>query len=269
MEPLLPPELERNIFAISALSDSTVIPALILVAHRVKIWIEPLLYRIVSLDPRQTKHHVPEHVFLKALESKPANLWQDHTRHLSLGIPNAEQLDRILALCNHTSNLALFHINWSFRWAKFLPRMAAMPLVRLAANLCILFKPEVVDFDHSVFAHITHLTSNYPCGPFDGFLRDVFAHCISLEVFVFRYKNEVLRDCLHYYAYFADEPRAVVLGVDDFLKDWEIGAEGGVDYWVRAERFIKQRQSGEINPREYGVFQNEEEPTNSDNDTSA
>ncbi|KAJ7078795.1 hypothetical protein C8R44DRAFT_895856 [Mycena epipterygia] len=156
LEPLLPPEIEREIFELSALSESRVIPRLNLVAHRVKIWIEPLLYRIISVehpsDRNHTKHRIPEHICLRVLES-----WHDHTRHLSMGIRGGEHMDRILSMYTGNWDLALFHANLEFRYSKFLPLLAAMPLVRLSTNLDALFRPKRVDFNLSVFAHITHL----------------------------------------------------------------------------------------------------------------
>ncbi|KAJ7826702.1 hypothetical protein B0H14DRAFT_2816723 [Mycena olivaceomarginata] len=48
--PMLPLELEREIFEIYALSWPKLIPKLMLVAKCVKEWVEPLLYRIISID---------------------------------------------------------------------------------------------------------------------------------------------------------------------------------------------------------------------------
>ncbi|KAJ7847805.1 hypothetical protein B0H14DRAFT_3453508 [Mycena olivaceomarginata] len=48
----LPVELERKIFEIAAQSNSMFIPTLLLVAHRVKTWLEPMLYSVVVFsDP--------------------------------------------------------------------------------------------------------------------------------------------------------------------------------------------------------------------------
>jgi hypothetical protein len=192
-------------------------------------------------------------------------------------------MERILSMCSGTSDLALFHANLDFKYSKFLPLLAAMPLVRLSTNLKALFHPEVVDFRHPVFATITHLNltdvmeghswavgfgclpclthisvdfpqSWYPSGLHDRFLEDVFANCAGLEVFIFRCaEDKAVIANLPYYKYLADEPRSVLLAVDNYLEDWGVGAEGGADYWIKAERFIKQRQSGEIN-RKFGIY---------------
>ncbi|KAJ6495202.1 hypothetical protein C8R45DRAFT_1133492, partial [Mycena sanguinolenta] len=46
-EPRLPPELEHVIFKITALAHPVGIPTLMLVARRVKFWVQPILYRVV------------------------------------------------------------------------------------------------------------------------------------------------------------------------------------------------------------------------------
>ncbi|KAF7367991.1 hypothetical protein MSAN_00864800 [Mycena sanguinolenta] len=53
-DPRLPPELEREIFEIAAWARPTWIPVLMLVARRVKYWVEPFLYRVVFLKDVKT-----------------------------------------------------------------------------------------------------------------------------------------------------------------------------------------------------------------------
>ncbi|KAJ6534252.1 hypothetical protein B0H19DRAFT_1185616 [Mycena capillaripes] len=48
-DPRLPPELECRIFEAVALAHPTKIPQLMLVAWRVKEWVEPLLYHVIFL----------------------------------------------------------------------------------------------------------------------------------------------------------------------------------------------------------------------------
>ncbi|KAJ6458204.1 hypothetical protein C8R45DRAFT_1183648 [Mycena sanguinolenta] len=50
--PRLPPELERKIFEIAALTRPKRIPTFMLVNKHVKYWVEPLLYRVVFLEDR-------------------------------------------------------------------------------------------------------------------------------------------------------------------------------------------------------------------------
>ncbi|KAF7368110.1 hypothetical protein MSAN_00877200 [Mycena sanguinolenta] len=49
-DPRLPPELELRIFRIAALARPTSIPTFMLVARRIKCWVESLLYRVVFLS---------------------------------------------------------------------------------------------------------------------------------------------------------------------------------------------------------------------------
>ncbi|KAJ7652200.1 hypothetical protein DFH06DRAFT_1331415 [Mycena polygramma] len=52
MDPTLPRELEREIFRLAAVSDRKSVLHLVLVAHRVKIWVEGLLYQtLVVVGP--------------------------------------------------------------------------------------------------------------------------------------------------------------------------------------------------------------------------
>ncbi|KAJ7656029.1 hypothetical protein DFH06DRAFT_1199987 [Mycena polygramma] len=291
--PSLPPEIERQVFELSALADSRTIPRLLPVARRVNIWIEPLLYRIVSvvdLSPEhRNKHQIPEHVFHKMLESKPLPLWLDQTRQLSVAIRGGDHMEQVLSMCRNTSNLALIlhphDLFGGYKLAKSLALVAKMPLVRLSAHIGSLFHPDAADFSHPVFARLTHLTlldtfadhmmwatdlgklpylthvslnfpsSCYPTAPHDKFVREVFRSCVLMEVFIFCCDgNEALHGNIPYYPYLADDPRSLLLAMGNFLEDWGIGAEGGADYWVRAERFIKQRQSGEISPSDYAMF---------------
>jgi hypothetical protein len=38
------------------------------------------------------------------------------------------------------------------------------------------------------------------------------------------------------------DPRVVELSITDYRADWECGARGGEDYWVRAELVIRGRR---------------------------
>ncbi|KAJ7887662.1 hypothetical protein B0H14DRAFT_3430691 [Mycena olivaceomarginata] len=59
--PMLPAELEREVFEICSLSRPVSIPTLMLIAKRVKEWIEPLLYRV---KPPKFFHDTARHLLL-------------------------------------------------------------------------------------------------------------------------------------------------------------------------------------------------------------
>jgi len=42
------------------------------------------------------------------------------------------------------------------------------------------------------------------------------------------------------------DPRFVVLFVNDYADQWEEGARGGEDFWIRGARFVAQKRRGEI-----------------------
>ncbi|KAF8647849.1 hypothetical protein AX16_006517 [Volvariella volvacea WC 439] len=47
LEPWFPPEIEREIFELAAMSNLRYAPTLVRVARRVRVWIEPMLYRVI------------------------------------------------------------------------------------------------------------------------------------------------------------------------------------------------------------------------------
>lgn len=51
------------------------------------------------------------------------------------------------------------------------------------------------------------------------------------------------------YAAIATDLRFVVLLATHRILDWEKGARGGVDYWVRADELVRKRRSGETNSK--------------------
>ncbi|KAF8143874.1 hypothetical protein K438DRAFT_2029391 [Mycena galopus ATCC 62051] len=165
-DPAFPEDLERCIFECAAFFHTDCIPALLLVAHRVKIWIEPLFYKAVTIYglPRGTgpkpntnfRHSVP--ALYSLMKSKPASFFSDHVRHVQLvGVPIAEILPA-LAECNAATNLALFNVSCVEGDAALLKLLGEFPLKRLSAPDYYWLRPGGLgDFSHPLFAHITHL----------------------------------------------------------------------------------------------------------------
>ncbi|KAJ6505230.1 hypothetical protein C8R45DRAFT_1181337 [Mycena sanguinolenta] len=90
-DPRLPPELERGIFEIAALARPIWIPALILVARRVKFWVEPLLYHVVLLKNgiRHNLHNLDLPSSLRTRWSKdPTTSSMLGTSSLTAGVTN-------------------------------------------------------------------------------------------------------------------------------------------------------------------------------------
>ncbi|KAF8201874.1 hypothetical protein K438DRAFT_1758143 [Mycena galopus ATCC 62051] len=141
-----------------------------------------------------------------------------------------------------------------------------MPLRRLCISLKAVFPRDGIDFLHSLFSHLTHLElRDYlkdptwaqwkglalipnlthlaflvgrPVAIFEGAL----AACSRLQVLVYLCWGGTgigLEQLAH-------DTRFVCIRAPNFAADWQIGASGGDDFWVRAERFIAQRNSGEV-----------------------
>ncbi|KAJ7443899.1 hypothetical protein B0H11DRAFT_452304 [Mycena galericulata] len=92
----VPPELERQIFEISALSRPRAIPRLMLAAWRVKEWVEPLLYRTIVLKYGPRADHYPAFtvdILLTSIRSKPA-FFRDAVRNLLFLVPYQEELKK-------------------------------------------------------------------------------------------------------------------------------------------------------------------------------
>ncbi|KAJ6538382.1 hypothetical protein DFH09DRAFT_1398769 [Mycena vulgaris] len=272
----LPIELERDIFEITAFLDPRSILKLILLASRVKTWIEPILYRVISVTEshRINRRRITSATWLKMLESKPASFFHAHVCHVALtSMATAHELVHGLSKCGGTLNLGLFQVETG---VGFLASIAKMPLRRLATDLKPLFGSRNVDMGHSIFSRLTHLDlfdvddyashewparfSQIPCLTHLSFnltshrmqdhhalFHGVLSHCKLLEVLILVCSDEhLLLERLEDYHYFGDDARSVLMAVDDFLEDWEISADGGADYWVRAESFIRKRNCGEI-----------------------
>ncbi|KAJ7768629.1 hypothetical protein DFH07DRAFT_300024 [Mycena maculata] len=183
-EPILPPELEREIFETVALAGTKSIPGLLRVARRVKLWIEPLLYHVVILR-NHSRHKLHEsypgqklfdktgHTLLPpialagAIQRLPSesSFFHSHVRHLFIdcsAYKGSATLDlrrtNMLDACSGATNVMLVDICDP---RPLLSGLSQMPLEHLQANLGSLFgnglHPGPVDFTHPLFRSITHL----------------------------------------------------------------------------------------------------------------
>ncbi|KAJ7463578.1 hypothetical protein FB451DRAFT_1264943 [Mycena latifolia] len=261
--PALPPELEREIFEIAALLHAPSMPALLRVARRVKVWIEPMLYLVLSIT-RDTGR--PLQISLGAvhrvMDEKPAAFFHRHLQFLN-GFTADEIID-ILSACKNTVNL---DISGVARAPSLLPLLGQMPLQRLSANLPPPFpSPGGIDFSHPLFSQITHLdvsmfhmpwgtwatglallpqlthlSFHHPHPPHSA-CQHILQGCERLQVFVLLYRvqyyvalNLMAREQL------ATDPRFIMLSVESASDDWVVGARTGEDFWVRAEALLKEK----------------------------
>ncbi|KAJ7493079.1 hypothetical protein B0H11DRAFT_2191114 [Mycena galericulata] len=130
-EPLLPVELEREIFEFTAHMHPDSIPTLLQVARRVLIW---------------------------AIKSKPPAFFREGVRHLYLGndeYRSLEEAAQVLRVCAGVVNLAVMS---NYSHPTILPILAEMKIQRMAVNPAVLFgNRQAIYLRHQSFAHITHL----------------------------------------------------------------------------------------------------------------
>ncbi|KAJ7362639.1 hypothetical protein DFH08DRAFT_799664 [Mycena albidolilacea] len=84
----------------------------------------------------------------------------------------------------------------------------------------------------------------------DASYRNALRDCKSLEVLAASWSNVNLIEAFvreGRYATIATDLRFVVLLATHRILDWETGARGGADYWVRADELVRKRRSGETN----------------------
>ncbi|KAJ7603526.1 hypothetical protein DFH06DRAFT_1488087 [Mycena polygramma] len=150
----LPPELEREIFDVVASQGIKSIPPPLRVAQRVKLWMEPLLHRVIMGDTA-----TPPQALTAAIQRLPAVFFHTHVHHLlldchayilsSVSIHPQSDLarvngrtfkdrDALLARCTGVRDLHLLNIQDA---PSLLANLSGMPLRRLHANLDMLFSP--------------------------------------------------------------------------------------------------------------------------------
>ncbi|KAJ6476755.1 hypothetical protein C8R47DRAFT_1220237 [Mycena vitilis] len=82
LPPVLPAELEREIFEVASLSWPRSIPRFMLVAWRVYAWVEPLLYRVVIVDDRDKSSPgthplaIKSSILLSLIDTKPSSFFK-------------------------------------------------------------------------------------------------------------------------------------------------------------------------------------------------
>ncbi|KAJ7446000.1 hypothetical protein B0H11DRAFT_1930343 [Mycena galericulata] len=268
--PFLPPDLEREIFELSAHLYSESAPKLLLVARRVLTWIEPLIYRAISVEGDSAP-------ILHALRMKP-QFFDDNVQHLFIAdVFSGDNLEEILSACTGIRSLVLLGASTSVLSLVLLaPKPYARSAVlrlrpqKLAIHLESLFGgTDLVDFSLPLFTTITHLDMFDILSEFIGpwpnlallpalthlalvaytpaaVMMELLRNCPRLEVLVSRhFWTETLENPI-----FVEDVRfiSMLLPVSDIKTDWESGANGGMDFWARADKFVALKQRGEIKP---------------------
>ncbi|KAJ7041439.1 hypothetical protein C8F04DRAFT_1230464 [Mycena alexandri] len=263
-EPSLPSDLERKIFELCAISRPVSIPKLILVAWRVKEWVEPLLYRTVVLHGSTTIDGYPtftQSALIRVMGRNPA-LLRSSVRNLYLhqpyGVTRNDIIMNTLSYFPAVENLSLgakFGEIKTQSDATAMKLIADMPLKRFCGD----FRPLLRDFPltHPFFAHITHLGLMQPLHSATvsrGFSPLPTSPSITPTSFLNALRFYKMEWCQKYLAPLSHDPRFLAMEEAWYVEDWHIGVREGLDFWARAEDFIARRRTGEINLLQYEIF---------------
>ncbi|KAJ7138857.1 hypothetical protein C8R46DRAFT_1013852 [Mycena filopes] len=273
MDPRLPPELERQIFETAAFAIPLTIPTLLRVARRTRVWIEPLLYRV--LGPGIRKEREMFRAIRLFLNTKPPRFFADAVRHLHLP-PSSHltqgQARRLLSLSRNLVDLAASGFSSD---PGLLPILARLRIRHLGMSLRQMFSAtgtsSSINFHHPLFDSVTHLTiydrpdevicEGIPALPALthlsmkkitqwGALRTLLAKCARLQVCLSVWPPSEIGPARRQVIPFVDR-RFILVAFADYWGDWQAGAEGRVDLWAIAENFIAQKRRGDISESMY------------------
>ncbi|KAJ7772267.1 hypothetical protein B0H16DRAFT_1512914 [Mycena metata] len=261
-QPILPPELEREVFEATALMYRHTIPALIRVARRVHVWIEPFLYRVLRAERNAQ-------AMIDILLRKSPTFCHLAVRHLAV-LDGSQSFStdavQLLTLCKGVTNLALG--DYFMADPTLVPLLAEMALLRLAVSVTDLG----CDLAHPLFSSVTHLTLfdrpegliplcaqlpglaslTHLCLFFDlpeGVVVSVLTRSPRLQLFLMLSSegSDLQPRPPH-----TDDIRFVAgTYTNAYWDGWIDGANGLPDYWTRGDDLIAQKQNGEIEAARY------------------
>ncbi|TFK61272.1 hypothetical protein BDN72DRAFT_904252 [Pluteus cervinus] len=251
----LPPELERIIFEYTAKKSRRDIPRLMLVAHRISIWLKPILYETIIRPNHQNKlvdYNPPT-------ETLPT--YALHVRHLLISVSTeAPEVTQYLTSCKNIENLALWSI---VHHPNLLRLISPLHLKRLSINLSALAgRTHPFEYILPALTHLTHLEivnqqfgweniegiqdiPNLTHLAFNGLkplsiLEDRILDgegCEALEVVVLLEMTVGDLKGLR-----KEDGRVVCVGGGNWVDDWEKGTLGEEDFWTRAEFVVMARK---------------------------
>ncbi|KAJ6629666.1 hypothetical protein B0H10DRAFT_1986230 [Mycena sp. CBHHK59/15] len=148
-----PPELEREILETAALRNPEMIPTLLLVCHRVHVWIEPLLYKVIVAS---TRENFPP---LSALESKTPTFLENAVQnvyvHDSEEMYEYDVLNKLFPNCSHIVNLS---VDSGLENLDLLGILDKVHLQKLALSVpSWVSRWHLAGFNHPIFLSVTHL----------------------------------------------------------------------------------------------------------------
>ncbi|KAJ6469861.1 hypothetical protein C8R45DRAFT_426047 [Mycena sanguinolenta] len=270
-DPRVPPELERWIFEIAALACPKWIPTLMLVARRVKCWVEPLLYRVVFLRDQiyfEAEEFILPTFTADALEQIPSDRLR-HVRHLFIDDFYVDEtaLKNWLLACPGITNLyALFDC-----MPELLPSLRRFTNIRyLTVQAGVLSGTSI---PHPLFLTVTHLELlESTIGSLDRVCQNVvliprLTHIALNPALGSSLSHAALCDITQLQCIVFLSPEASLDGspllddirfvcIDETVKypvDWLRGAIAGDDYWSLADAFLASRRAGETDRSRYRI----------------
>ncbi|KAJ7718446.1 hypothetical protein B0H16DRAFT_1475584 [Mycena metata] len=282
-DPRLPPELERLTFEMAASTLGSIF-YLILVASRVKEWVEPLLYRVIASGNHAPGRPIaPLAAVVATFGSKPFAFWSTNVKSFFLYHDpatdhlNDDALLRIIAACTGLVRLRAHYARPhrpNFRPLSVLGNFHALRY--LTTEITTLFgDATTIDFTHPVFRNLTHLELIDALSSFDT------AHqiCTGLTdipnlthiAFMTEMLGKALQPLLHLFTHLraivalgtrdedlftelTTEDRFVWIGQHDFANDWLSGADTGEDHWTLADEFIAARRAGKVDRSRFYIY---------------
>ncbi|KAJ7093593.1 hypothetical protein C8R44DRAFT_860686 [Mycena epipterygia] len=265
----LPLDLQREIFEISALSRPRTILNLMLVAHRVRIWVEPLLYRVIHFHEGDFSERAPPFtvdILVRAIRAKSTSFFPHSVRHLFLWDHWDHPTDGVATILRACTGVRNLSVNYTAcRSDSMLIHMES--LRRLALHMSIICGPPVeVDFSRPLFRNITHLelrqTRGVAAMVWEGLalmpalthlsFRDnsfcptaahILSLCMNLKWLIFL--CDIPESMLEAQTELFDlDTRFVLIMLPDISRDWEDGALGGTDYWAFVDTTMADVKGG-------------------------
>ncbi|KAJ7137609.1 hypothetical protein C8R43DRAFT_955516 [Mycena crocata] len=247
LETTLPLDLERHIFELYAHWRPVSIPKLMLVAWRVKVWVEPILYRTLLVNNDDPIAGYPR--FTAERVRCVRNVYLDDVGDTTLEL--------LLSQCTGIENLWIRH-----DLDNLIPLFARLSLKDLYADIRPLLP--ALSPSHPFFSQITHLEligGSVDPSPKEMGIWSGLAHLPRLTHLSFNdddfidicspllqsCKFLVVLICLEMASVDTEaddraveeglqqDLRFVIMGCRLFRKDWQMGTHAGVDYWTRAE----------------------------------
>ncbi|KAF7341305.1 hypothetical protein MVEN_01866800 [Mycena venus] len=279
-EPCLPPDLERTIFELAALLRTNPILSLMLVARRVKHWLEPLLYRVIFVSSWWTAgdlhgfRSIPGGVLLSTISTKSQLFFESSVSHIFLegggsGLElEPSDVETILAACPRVTNLVFC----GFSTGQYRELFSGFQcLRRLTIDVGALFAADTIDFTAPLFRSLTHLEM---LDSFWGHMPTDIGACLALApalthfscvpisriaAFHARIRTNARLQCIVLFSTrlaetpVIDDARLVCIDQTNFRSDWLHGAATGEDYWTLAEAFIAAKYAGKVDGSLYFI----------------